>query len=740
MSQLINTVIVLIIILIIWLVLRLLFKKFVEPNKAFVYGPSTVNSQNAVNDLNKLGYLATEKKSSGFDSVLVDDKRLSDKDVAEVYIEEDQNRIEYRNILLIDNSGSTSPNMDEYKNALKSFISSPFNGEKNAIYTFSETLTQRCDFTDSISILNDAIDSIKPEGATALNDSIIAVADLIGAQEMYVKRRDDGKSIFFNIILFTDGLDNFSKIANDKQYVIDKLRSRTLFAVCTKEADVDLLYELAKNPKNVFIIGGTNNSQNILGNAPLKDLNEALKKIRDEKLIGRGTAAYVRMKDEDNEFKTKGFVNVLGEIYSCGNDGEGGSIFLGLCENPSSAESKVFKGISIVSKNPKESFNVDSKDDFGIAKNSLPISPTAMTAGAWVVYQENIVPEKRTKPENLINAFPKVAILSLIIWSPIFLLYWTLKFTLDFNIFGWLGKEFDITITQILLFFIFWTIISTLFIDVLKRNKRFLIFNDAINNVIGTIALSKLIVALSIIGIFLSVFIVFPFSYAAFFTCVLIAFSANLMLSYGGERTWFINQQNPNLIPTFKGNLNGKRVSLKFNYLTTKDESFSENFEIRSVANLNSFESLNSAISDPLSNNIIDYLENCVHITSIYKGFNFLSEAKMLTALGSLSMKNVIPINEVFNSPSQILLKDEISVLDKLIFTLALFKESSHDIIYSTDYNSFAFRTPNKISDSNQYIFDYDKKRYYFFNYDEKLKSFNLSDSSEAKNKSWKNI
>jgi hypothetical protein len=739
MSQLINTILVLIIILIIWLVLRLLFRKFVEPNKAFVYSPNTVNGPSTVNDLNKLGYLAAEKKSSGFESVLIDDKRLSDKDVAEVYIEEDQNKIEYRNILLIDNSGSTSPNMDEYKNALKSFISSPFNGEKNAIYTFSDELTQRCDFTDSQTILNDAIDSIKPEGLTALNDSIIAVADLIGAQEMYVKRREDGKSIFFNIILFTDGLDNVSE-AKDKEYVIEKLRSRTLFAVCTKEADIMLLNELAKNPKNVFIIGGTNNSQNNLGNTPLKDLNEALKKIRDEKLIGRGTAAYVRMKDEDNEFKTKGFVNVLGEIYSCGNDGEGGSIFLGLCENPSNVESKVFKGASIYSINSKESFNVVSKDDFGIAKNSLPISPTAMTAGAWVVYQENIIPEKRTKPETLINAFPKVAILSLIIWSPIFLLYWILKFTLDFNIFGWLGKELDITITQILLFFIFWTIISTVYIDVLKRKKRFLIFNDAINNVIGTNALSKLIIALSIVGIFLSVFVIFPFSYAAFFTCVLIAFAANLMLSYGGERTWFINQQNPNLIQTFKGNLNGKRVSIKFDYMTTKDESFSENFEIRSIANLNSFESLNSSISDPLSNNIIDYLENGVHITSIYKGFNFLSEAKMLTALGSLSMKSVIPINVVFNSPSQILLKDEISVLDKLIFTLALFKEASHDIIYSNDYNSFAFRTPNKISDSNEFIFDYDSKRYYFFSYDEKLKSFNLSDSSEAKNKSWINI
>ena len=119
MSQLINTIIVLFVILIIWFVLRQLFRKLVEPNKVFIYSPGQKC------DLNKLGFLAAEKKSTGLDSVLVDDKKLSNKEVAEVFVVEDQNKVEFRNILLIDNSGSTAPQIDEYKKALKSFVKIP---------------------------------------------------------------------------------------------------------------------------------------------------------------------------------------------------------------------------------------------------------------------------------------------------------------------------------------------------------------------------------------------------------------------------------------------------------------------------------------------------------------------------------------------------------------------------------------------------------------------------------------
>ena len=726
MSQLINTVIVLAVILVVWFVLRLLFRKLVEPHKAFVHGPGTPS------EVNKLGYLAAEKRSSGFDSVLVDDKKISNKDVAEVFVVEDQNNVEFRNILLIDNSGSTAAEMDDYKKALKSFVSMPFTGEKNALYTFSDQLKQCCDFTDSQTALISAIDSIQPEGTTALNDAIIAAADLIAAQELLEKRKE--KSIFYNIILFTDGLDNVSQ--SDKEEVIKRLGGKTLFAVCTKEADLTLMYELAKNPRNVFIIGGSAISTNALSNTPTATLEEALLKIRNEKMIGRGTAAYVHMKDEDNQFKIRGYVNVLGEIYSCGSQGEG-AFFKGLCENPGSEQSKVYLGDYIVANRNNENYVINANGAFGVSKQALPITPTAMSAGAWAIYQLNKPDEKRANPESVLNAFPKVALFSLLFWCPVFLLYWLLKFTTDINIFGWLGKEFDITITQILLFFVIWTIVSALYVDSLRRKKRFMIFNDAINNIVGAGGLSKAIVAICILGTILSVLVLFPFSYSAFFVSTLIAFSANLMLHYGGTKTRFINQQDPNYIPLFIGNESGNKVKIKFDYETSDAKSDTQTFEVRSISYLNKFETIESAVFDSQSKNIVDYLENVVHITSIVNSYNPLSEAKMLAALGSLKSKVINSPNNEINSPSQILLLKDISMCDKFIFTLALFKEASYEIIYSEDFKSFAFRTPNKKTDSPQFIFENERKNYYHFAYNEKTNAFELMEPHDAKEKNW---
>jgi len=170
-NLLLNTIIVLAIILVVWFLLRLLFRKLVEPHKAFIHGPGLKSPANL------LGYLAAEKKSSAFDTILVDEKRVNNKEVAELFISEDQNNIEFRNILLIDNSGSTANQMTDYKKALKSFIATRFHNEKNALFTFSDILQKRCDFTDSVDTLNNAIDSIEPQGATAMNDALIATAD-----------------------------------------------------------------------------------------------------------------------------------------------------------------------------------------------------------------------------------------------------------------------------------------------------------------------------------------------------------------------------------------------------------------------------------------------------------------------------------------------------------------------------------------------------------------------------------
>ena len=724
MSQLQNTIIVLFLILIIWFILRILFKKLVEPNKVFIHGPGLKT------DLNKLGYLAAEKRSSGYASTLVDDKRESNKEVAEVYVIQDQNTVEFRNILLIDNSGSTAAEMDDYKKALKSFISTPFSGEKNSIYTFSDTLKKRCDFTDSQLALISAIDEIQPEGLTAMNDALVAAADLIASQELLEQK--NGKSIFYNIILFTDGLDNVSNF--DSQDVIKRLGGKTLFAVCTKEADLNLMYELAKNPRNVFIIGGTN-AQSNLQNAASASLEEALLKIRNEKLKGRGTAAYVQIKDEDNQSKIRGYANVLGEIYSCGSQGEG-AFFVGLCENPGANDTKVFIDNYIVSSRTNEDFVVCANAAFGASKTTLPITPTVMSAGAWLIYQLNKKDEKQAKPTNILNAFPKVAIFSLIVWYPVYLLYWAFKYTTEINIFTWLSKEFDITITHIILFFIIWTLLSSLYVDMLRRKKGFVLLNDAINNIVGTGRISSTIIVLSVIGIILSVLVFYPFSYTAFFVSTLIAFSANLMLTHGGIKTWFINQKEPNYIPLFYGNEGGEKAIFEGDFETSLGASISFNFSVRSSVNSIPFKSITEAVKSTQSKNIIDYLENCVHTTTIVNGNDSLSEVLMLVTLGSIKSKPTKPFDSIFRGPSEIIVRKEITIADKLIFTLALLNEAAHSIIYTEDMLSFAFKTPNKKGDS-PFILELEQNNYYHFVYNGKNNAYELTEPDSSSQLNW---
>jgi uncharacterized protein YegL len=729
MSQLLNTIIVLLAILIIWFILRFLFRKLVEPNKVFIHGPGQKSTSNV------LGFLSTEKKSTGYDSLLVDEKKVNDKEVAEVFISEDQNSVEFNNILLIDNSGSTADQIIEYKKALKSFVSTRFQNEKNAIYTFSDTLKKCCDFTGSQDSLFNAIDSIQPEGATAMNDALIAVADLIASQQLL--KKEDNKNVFYNIILFTDGLDNVSQ--NNKEAVKQKLEGKSIFIACTKETDLPLMYELAKNPKNVFIIGNsTANNNTLLSNGASASLEEALLKIRNEKMKGRGSVAYVQMKDENNQFKIRGFVNVLGEIYSCGSNGEG-AFFIGLCESPGADESKVFLGNYVDASRTNEDFNTSAIGNFGNSKSSLPVNPVSIAGGAWAIYLMNKKEETKSRPENILNAFPKVALFSLLIWSPVYLIYWLLKYTADLNIFGWLGKEFDITITQIILFFVIWSVMSSLYVDLLRRKKGFMLFNDAINNIVGTKFLSTLIIILCVIGIVFSVLVFYPFSYTAFFVCTLIAYSANLILSHGGGKNWFINTVDPEFIRPFYENENGRKVILEFEYETVKGKVDTIKLEIKSNGNSNQFNSINEAVNDTLSKNIIDYLENCVHITAIYKNYDPLSEILILVALGSLPSKPLSDTSKVFLGTSEILLKNDVALVDKLIFTLSLLKESAQEVIYSDDFQRFALRTPNSKEDS-PFIFDFETKNHYHFSYSENKNAFELSKPNDETVINWVKI
>ena len=103
----------------------------------------------------------------------------------------------------------------------------------------------------------------------------------------------------------------------------------------------------------------------------------------------------------------------------------------------------------------------------------------------------------------------------------------------------------------------------------------------------------------------------------------------------------------------------------------------------------------------------------------------------MLLAIGSLKDKKIIEKNDIFSSPSEIILKNEVSLADKLIFTIALFKEASNEIIFSEDFRQFAYRTPLKQADS-PYIFEFEKRNYYHFAYDDNKNGFMLAEHENA--------
>jgi hypothetical protein len=208
------------------------------------------------------------------------------------------------------------------------------------------------------------------------------------------------------------------------------------------------------------------------------------------------------------------------------------------------------------------------------------------------------------------------------------------------------------------------------------------------------------------------------------------------MLTYGGIKTWFVNQKEPNYIPLFYGNEGGEKVIFEGDFETSQGASISFNFNLRSSGNGIPFKSITEAVKNTQSKNIIDYLENCVHITTIVNGNDSLSEVLMLVTLGSIKSKPIKPFDSIFRGPSEIVVRNEITIADKLIFTLSLLNEAAHSIIHSEDMLSFAFKTPNDTGDS-PFILEYEKNNYYHFVYNGKNNAFELTEPDSTSRLNW---
>jgi hypothetical protein len=762
-SKIINVVIVILIICIVWWVIVWLLKKLLKPHVVIVQGKSNGKST---------GLISTGKNSSGDTATIVDESISDNREVGEILRINKNLKVAIRNVLLIDNSGSITNILDQIKDSAKAFIDAKMPEEKIAIYSFSDDLIRLSDFDDSISNLKEAVEKMQPMGTTALNDSLIDISIMLDNLKDYYNESD---ATIVNIILFTDGQDNTSKKGFDE--LIDKLSSKSVFVVCTGDADIDLMVEIAKNPKNVYYLDGQNTGSipsastqnvqtnggivntnstapNLLGiNTGFKDIREAFTDIRSQ-IKGRGSLAYVMLNSPNNFDKKviRGFVNSRGEIFHTGIHGEG-SVFLGLCENPVAVSSKVFIGKYINRNSSIEDYTVTYNGKFG--KEQFDVSPLASAAGAFVIYDKFKEFKKDVKKDNILESFAKTALISALIWLPVFLIYWELKAYAFKNksLFSFLGREFDIAITLLILFFMIWFIINNLWVNYLRKNKRFSAIIEAINKFVGLKSYSSLIISISVIGIINSLVLFLPFAYIPLFCVVAIAFTANLTIGRGGGQKWIVDQKISNKPASFVGI--GDEVTLDWSFQTTEEIQINEKLILKidpldvKENNLKTFSQL---LNDEKSKKYIQYISDNLIYISIENNLTFLDEYLMIGAIcqprkneddeEAKSIDSKIE-NEKLLSPTQIIYNQRmVNPTNKLLLISAILQNrlTVFKIFIDTNDNSnnmLAIKATEEekdspwvqsISDEYHFIFRYNEESGIYFPMDKTI--FNQKISS----------
>src|SRR5215467_13303796 len=108
--------------------------------------------------------------------------------------------------LVIDNSRSMEPRKERMDAAALSFVRKSNPEDETFIVHFDDSASLDRDFTDSIPQLEDTLSSVKPYGQTAIYDALILALDHMG----------EAKHLKKAILLFTDGVDNSSKLTVDQ--------------------------------------------------------------------------------------------------------------------------------------------------------------------------------------------------------------------------------------------------------------------------------------------------------------------------------------------------------------------------------------------------------------------------------------------------------------------------------------------------------------------------------------------
>ena len=136
---------------------------------------------------------------------------------------------------LVDTSGSmeVAGKLDNAKRAIRSIVSGRLPGDDFALFAFSEgDVKMVADFSSNSDRLFRALDELDAGGQTALFDAVAATPKLL-----------KGKNAKRAILLFTDGVDNASKLTPEKMAEILQQVSTPVYAFGMKNVMYDLLSE-----------------------------------------------------------------------------------------------------------------------------------------------------------------------------------------------------------------------------------------------------------------------------------------------------------------------------------------------------------------------------------------------------------------------------------------------------------------------------------------------------------------
>ncbi|HZI66950.1 MAG TPA: VWA domain-containing protein [Thermoanaerobaculia bacterium] len=134
---------------------------------------------------------------------------------------------------LVDSSGSMeiAGKMENTKRAIRSIVEARQPGDDFALFAFSEgEVRMVADFSSNTKKMLAALDEISAGGQTALFDAVAATPKLL-----------KGKNAKRAILLFTDGVDNASKLSPDEMAEILQQVSTPVYAIGMKNVMYDLL-------------------------------------------------------------------------------------------------------------------------------------------------------------------------------------------------------------------------------------------------------------------------------------------------------------------------------------------------------------------------------------------------------------------------------------------------------------------------------------------------------------------